>query len=174
MISGALFLNEKKKITYRSIITKYIPRILLAYVFWSVFYYLCGYAIGDYEDLSIRQMLQSQRYYHLWFLPMLMGVYLLIPILRTIVKDQKILVYSLLIWGIYVCVSFLSFMSVFQWAKHFYVLFKMNSVVGFSGYFLLGHYLSQRDFSKKARAIPLSGWCNGSIGHNRGNTLYVY
>ena len=38
MISGALFLNPDKNITYKDILKKYIPRLLIAYVGWSLIY----------------------------------------------------------------------------------------------------------------------------------------
>lgn len=82
---------------------------------------------------------------------MLMGVYVLIPMLRKIAQDNKLLRYALIIWIVFVFVSFFQFLEAIKLAKHFYPLFKMNPVVGFSGYFLLGFFLSRRDFSKKQK-----------------------
>ena len=88
---------------------------------------------------------------HLWFLPMLMGVYLLIPILRKIAQDTKLLRYALLIWIVFVFVSFFQFSKTFELITQFYSLFKMNSIIGYSGYFLLGYFLSSNVFSKRQR-----------------------
>lgn len=155
MISGALYLNPNKEITYREILGKRVPRLLLAYVFWTVLYVLYDYVVTGFEGFSIsdltRKLLLSR--FHLWFLPMLMGVYLLIPILRKIAQDKKLLKYSLVILVLYVCISFFSFISLFQMASHFYPLFTMNMVVGFAGYFLLGCYLSQQSLSKRQRLV---------------------
>lgn len=38
MISGALFLNPKKNVSKRDLFTKYILRLVLAYVFWVIAY----------------------------------------------------------------------------------------------------------------------------------------
>ncbi len=38
MISGTLFLNPDKEVSLRSILTKRIPRLLIAYVFWYSFW----------------------------------------------------------------------------------------------------------------------------------------
>ena len=44
MISGALFLDPKKDIPIRKIYSKYILRIVIAFVFWSVVYAVKIYA----------------------------------------------------------------------------------------------------------------------------------
>ncbi|WP_280116249.1 acyltransferase family protein [Leucobacter coleopterorum] len=38
MISGALFLDPKRDVTWRSLFRRSIPRLLLLYAFWSLFY----------------------------------------------------------------------------------------------------------------------------------------
>ena len=52
-----------------------------------------------------------------------------------------------------VFVSFCQFLSVFKSMTHFYPLFNMNKVFGFSGYFLFGYFLSQRSLSKQQRIL---------------------
>ncbi len=154
MISGVLFLNPNKEITYQDILKKRVPRLLLAYVFWAFLYVLYGFLLRDFEGFTFRRLFRQIiviPHFHLWFLPMLMGVYLLIPMLRRIAQDNQLLRYALVMWIVFVFVSFFQFMEAFKLVKHFYSLFKMNSVVGFSGYFLLGYYLSQHDFSKKQK-----------------------
>ena len=154
MISGALFLNPNKEITYQEILKKRVPRLLLAYVFWGVLYRLYGFVLEGFDGFTIKQLFRKViefPHFHLWFLPTLTGVYLLIPMLRKIAQDNRLLRYALIIWIVYVFVSFFQFVEAFKLVKHFYDLFKMNSIVGFSGYFLLGYYLSRHDFSRKQR-----------------------
>ena len=59
-----------------------------------------------------------------------------------------------MVWGIYVFISFFSFVSTFKYATHFYSYFTMksNSIFGFSGYFLLGFFLHQYTFSRKQKS----------------------
>ena len=153
MISGALFLDPQKEITYQDIFKNRIPRLLIAYVFWSIIYALLGFITTSFNDFSITELVRRivVSHFHLWFLPMLMGVYLLIPILIKIADDKKSMQYALVIWIAFVGISFLDFVSVLKTAWHFGFLFNINTVVGFSGYFLLGYYLSQQDFSKKQK-----------------------
>ena len=135
MISGAIFLNSGKDVQIRSLFVKYIPRLLLCYVFWTIVYYFLFSYQGSF---SITKLLKS--HFHLWFLRMLICVYVLIPALRSLVRDNKILGYCLGVWILYMLGSFMNL----------YEVFKMNVIVGFSGYFLLGYYLSQ-PLSKKYR-----------------------
>lgn len=53
MISGVLFLNPNKEITYQDILKKRIPRLFVVYVFWSVFYVLYGFIMTGFESFSI-------------------------------------------------------------------------------------------------------------------------
>ena len=154
MISGALMLNPNKEITYQDILKRRIPRLLLAYVFWTLLYVLYSFALRGFAGFTIKRLFSQAIVapcFHLWFLPMLMGVYLLIPMLRKIAQDIKLLRYALIIWIVFEFVSFFQFVEVLKVVKHFYSLFNMNSIVGFSGYFLLGYFLSRHDFSKKLR-----------------------
>ena len=80
-----------------------------------------------------------------------MGVYILIPVLRKIASDLKLMRYSLVIWLIFVGISFWNFISVFKNGCQFGFLFNMNTVVGFSGYFLFGYYLSQHNITRKQK-----------------------
>lgn len=147
MISGALFLNPCKEVTYKNLLTKYIPRLFFAYVFWTVVYYL----LNKPSEFRMLNLVQSP--FHLWFLPMLMGVYFLVPMIRKIAQDDKVILYSLGVWIAYVIISFFQPVSFFKVLRHFYPLFNMNIVFGFSGYFLLGYFLSHHSFSKRQRML---------------------
>ena len=153
MISGALFLNPCRSVSYSEILKIRIPRLLIAYVFWTFFYVLIRFAYLGFDSftlqLFIRRLLNS--HFHLWFLPMMMGVYLLIPILRKITQDKKMMHYALAIWVVFVFVSFLQSALGFSVLGHFFSLFKMNIVMGYSGYFILGYFLSKHSFSKRQR-----------------------
>ena len=158
MISGTLFLNPSKKVSIRELLTKYVKRIFQAYVFWYIAYLIFNtlyktLARGNFSFHSI----DFRPQYHLWFLPMLMGVYLLIPLFKRIVNKEKLLRYALSLWLGYLSISFL-----FVWTDlmvpQISDLFVMNEFVGYGGYFLLGYYLSCVNLSRKQkRCIYLAG-----------------
>lgn len=134
MISGALFLRPEKTVTLKGLYGKSIGRLVICYVLWSLIYYLLFSFDGNF---SMRFLLHP--HFHLWFLRMLVFVYVLVPILRIIAHDEIITKYCLIVWTLYLILSF---------AGRF-ELFRMNPVVGYSGYFLLGYYLSQKTFTKR-------------------------
>ena len=148
MISGALFLNPEKDVTLKDILRKYIPRIAVAYVFWWVFY-SAFFITGDWFRSGEFVSKWLKPHVHLWFLPMLIGVYLLIPLLRKIAADEKILRYSLILWTICIFGSFV-FEDVFTQITD---LFKLAPLIGYAGFFLLGRYLSITSFDRRQRVV---------------------
>lgn len=146
MISGALFLKPEKEITINLIIKKYVKRLLIAYCFWYIAY-VCMYIIIESAKAGTL-ILQADFFkpqFHLWFLPMLMAVYLLMPILRIVASSEKILKYSLVLWFTYITLSFCIGWDIPQFSK----LFVMNIVIGYSGYYLLGYYLASKVFTRR-------------------------
>lgn len=144
MISGSLFLNPQKTVTYKNVLIKYIPRLLIAYVFWSLFYYLFTFD----GTFSIRKLCESS--FHLWFLPVLMAVYLLIPLLRKIVLDKDLVQYLLIIWFVW------SVIKMFPKIPPHFVFLCSNDILGYAGYFILGFFLSHTSFSNKQLRLVYS------------------
>ena len=99
-------------------------------------------------------------HYHLWFLYMIVGLYLLIPLLRPIVKSESLTRYFLLLALIFTFLLpqlalFTSFVSyeastvirtVIMYSYCFFPL-------GFTVYFVGGYYLSRRSFSHREEIV---------------------
>lgn len=73
MISGALFLNSNKEVTCAEILKKRIPRLLLAYAFWSVLYALLD---GFIMKVSIAFLYGGWQGSQLWLPNIIYGFYL--------------------------------------------------------------------------------------------------
>ncbi len=158
MISGALFLKPEKEITIRTLLAKYVKRLLVAYLFWWLAYSCFDVAIASVNAKTL--VFKGgflKPHFHLWFLPMLTGVYLMIPILRKVAAETKLLRYAIILWLVYLTVSFVLVREVPQ-VSH---LFTMNWIVGYTGYFLLGFYLATTAFTKHQKqtiyALGLAG-----------------
>ncbi|MBR2661951.1 MAG: acyltransferase family protein [Clostridia bacterium] len=95
MISGALFLD--RNITMKQLYGKYILRLALSFVVWSFGYAVVWYAMG--KDRSIASFVSSfiKGHYHLWFIYMIIGLYIITPMLNRIVSDEKLLRYFLIL-----------------------------------------------------------------------------
>ena len=155
MISGALFLNPRKELSISTVLNKYIKRLLLSYIFWYLFYCLFRFTRDCIASNSFEiTYLSFTPHFHLWFLPMLMCVYLLIPILRKIACENDLLRYALLLWVVCLTFNFIMIRTVPQISG----LFQMNQVIGYAGYFLLGYYLAYKSWTKRQQfIIYLSG-----------------
>ena len=93
MLSGALMLNEDRIIS-KSKMAAYIKGIATLLVFWS-FLYAIRYSLAEPlmngSSISWRGIFRSflLGYGHLWFLYMILGLYLITPILRLFVRREN-------------------------------------------------------------------------------------
>jgi len=88
MISGALLLAPSREESPREFYRKRMIRVGVPLVVWSIVY-LFVRAFIDKEHLTVGRIfeliLTADPYYHLWFLYMVVGLYLVTPVLRTFV-----------------------------------------------------------------------------------------
>lgn len=99
MISGALFLDNRRTINIKKLYTKNILRIITAFIFWSMFYAIITNDFWGKDRGNIKLFVKSfiEGHYHLWFLHMILGLYIATPILRKIAADLKTTEYFLII-----------------------------------------------------------------------------
>ena len=99
-ISGALLLGNNK-INYKTLLTKYIPRILIILIFWHICYYFYTYPDYTFNNLifCFKQLIVGNTYSHLWYLYLIIGLYLLTPMLNKLVTnlEQKDFLYLFLL-----------------------------------------------------------------------------
>ena len=91
MISGTLFLSRDLSISV--ILKKYVRRIALIYVVWSALYVIV--LMHSEGPMTMLGNFVSGWFSHLWYLYMVAGLYLVSPILRKIVTDEKLMKYFL-------------------------------------------------------------------------------
>ena len=145
MISGAVFL--RRDITIRVLFSKYIFRIFTAFIFWSAFYALVHYHVNEDFDYAVSLFITG--YFHMWYLPMIMALYAVIPFMKLIARSESLTKYFLVLS----CIAFLAFPQAINTTllfSNYYgsVLaslrgeFYFSIAGGFTGYFLLGYVLS--------------------------------
>ena len=94
MISGALMLDKNYQFSTQKII-KHIIRMIVFFVFWSVLYCfifnIVGSKIIKHESIDIIKIIGSliKGHYHLWFVYLIIGLYLIVPLLRLWVNDTN-------------------------------------------------------------------------------------
>ena len=151
MISGCIMLCPDYRLSYRKLLTQKIPRLILVYFLWLIFYNLLncyqegyGYGLSSLKEHVILNSLLGKGIYHLWFLPMMIGLYLITPILRKISDDKKICLYCLILYFI----SAIFFPTILKFNFRFktivesvYNRIPYRMLSGYIGYYLLGYYL---------------------------------
>ena len=92
MISGYLFLNPEKEVSFRQMLTKYCRRIVLALFLFGV-PYACLEQMAIQRTLrpamlwkSIFMVMSGQSWSHLWYLYLVLLLYLLTPALKKLLR----------------------------------------------------------------------------------------
>ena len=149
MISGALFLDNSKELNIKKLYKKNILRIITAFIFWSLIYAIKTNNFFVKGKESIVPFLRSffEGHYHLWFLYMIVGLYMMVPILRKVTADKKVTEYFFIISII--------FSFIIPTICKMPTISKVLGYVNFKyiTYFVLGYYLSKNEISVKTRKI---------------------
>lgn len=167
MLSGAFLLDPKKEMTTRQWLS-HMGRVALLTVFWGAVYALYA-ARGAHLGLEwllegLISLVTGRLYYHLWFLPMLLGLYILLPILRAFVKgaDRKTLWYAAVLWAVAVPGLDVLFSIWPNIAGHgWFTALDLRHLYGYGGYFLFGYLLRTCEIRPK-RAYCL--YAAGALG----------
>lgn len=164
MISGRFFLSTPGETNIKQLYGKHIKRLFVVFVLWSVLYGIGDCAVwvnvnGFAWDSLISEVFMGR--YHLWYLPMLMGIYMIIPILKKWILhcEKKDIEYLLILFAIFrIGFSTLDIMEFPTYIPHFLGQFKLDLAGGNVGYFVLGYYLYQYPPQKRMQKfIYLSG-----------------
>ena len=139
MISGYLLLDPDKNERAVVFYAKRGKRILLPLVFWTVFYLFLR---ARSEELTVQKLcyliITARPYYHLCFLFMIPGLYLVTPFLRIFIKKTsskerwRLIVLILLTASIYTVVKSL----LLEKDRFFLIIF-----IPYLGYYLCGYQL---------------------------------
>src|SRR5689334_4222130 len=91
MLSGALLLDPQRRETPIEFYRKRFWRIGIPLVFWSLFYLLPGIAVDGFSSSALAEggtkLAHGRPAYHMYFLFIIAGLYLLTPYLRVVVRD---------------------------------------------------------------------------------------
>lgn len=146
MISGALLLNKPYGISV--FLKKRFSRILYPFLFWIIFilagvYYINGTTYLLDMFLGVGQFT--------WFIWVLMGLYLFIPVFTPFVEKYGIkgVEYYLIFWAITIILTDL---NMYPFGRLDLTLFS-----GYFGVLVLGYYLDNKDFGIAENKLCLIG-----------------
>ena len=181
MISGAIFLDPRRPFNYRKHYLKTVPRILIIFLVWSLIYAAVVAILSNgsgHDRLMVFIDNSVSGFWHLWYLKMLIAVYLIVPILRKITEDRKVL--RIAVWLIVFCFSMITLGWILgalavTWGEdslvaHVAKAINLSAVnvaefmwVGYIAYFILGYYLATERFSKAVRRIIYAVGAGGLV-----------
>lgn len=177
MMSGVLMLGSERSLS--QIFQKNILRIVVAFCAWSAFYTLLRqFTEGGTALHFISRFLRGE--YHLWFLYLIVGLYLVVPFLQKIVASVELSKYFLLLSLVFTILipQAVSLVALFSEEAagliHNIITERMNFyfTLGYVGYFVLGYFLTHSRIGKRAELmIYLLG--AGGFGLTIGGTAYL-
>lgn len=166
MISGALFLKPEGIVDIKKLWIHNILRMTIVYVVWSA-----AYGIYDYLQYKagwkyiIWEIVNSRD--HLWFLPMLIGLYMIVPILSTWVKNAKPkeIRYFLILFVVFqVICETIKAVPHPELVDFILAIKNIQLVCSYVGYFILGYYLVHIGVAKRTvKLIYICGCICGAL-----------
>ncbi len=104
MVSGALFLDETKEVTLKGILRRNVKSLAIVTVVWAVIYAVSFHALFPLlggGEIHLRGVVSGivNGHYHMWYLYMIIGLYIITPFLRAFVRRENkkmVLVFILL------------------------------------------------------------------------------
>ena len=162
MISGALMLDKDYEFSKKKL-NKHIVKIIIFFISWSVIY--CVYfkvmePIIRHEEINRMDVIISviRGKYHLWFCYLIVGLYLIVPLLRLWVKEENVKYVDYFI-KLSIIFTFL-IPQIIEIGKYYNNFFdylnevmenslKLRYVGGYTTYFILGWYLHNHEIKNK-------------------------
>ena len=150
LLSGALILPKKESL--KTLYTHRLPRVIRPWIFWGALYLLWQLYLdptliqGDLKSFTYQSFVGG-----FWFVPMIIGLYLLIPLFRPFTqKADRVQYLNLgLLW--FVLISLLPFLGYAFDLKLFQ--YTIPLAIAFSGYFLLGPQLTKSKLTSRVVLI---------------------
>ena len=151
MISGSLFLNKDQSL--KKLYTKNILRIITAFIFWSLIY-----TILFSKDQGIKNMIITflKGHYHMWFLFMIVGLYMITPFIKKITENESLIKYFIILALIFciiipqtISIISIKSSSLGNLMQELVNKISLHIVLGYTLYYILGYYLDKKDISKK-------------------------
>lgn len=151
MLTGALLLQPSKvDEPLRVFFKKRWNRIGIPVIFWGAIFFAWDFLVRG-QSISVVSILQgvfAGPYVHFWYVYILIGLYLITPLLRVVVAhaDWRIIRYFLIIW--FIGSGIITLVTLYSNLSSQALWFKDNVflLTGLIGYFILGAYVVKLQF----------------------------
>ena len=184
MCSGMFLLDPKKSLSLPTLFFRHFLRLVAALLFWGTVYHLLYDFLGGTLSLeslphALYAVVLGNTETHLWFLTMMMGLYLLTPLLRAFLRgaSRGDLHWFFLLYGLFMLVLplFLRLrgsQTVTLYANQFYLNFTLAfPPLAYVGYFVAGYYLKTYTLGRIAEGLIYLLGIAGAVATAAGTTL---
>ena len=157
LLTGALLLQPSKLTEPIGVFfKKRVARIGLPFIFWGAIYFAWDFLVVNkinnqpITTNSIIQGVLTGPYYQFWYLYLLLGLYLITPILRVIMAhaSRDLIKYILLLWFLGAAI-----VPTIALVTPLHLDTNVLTITGYVGYFILGAYLLTVQISRSKLAL---------------------
>ena len=180
MMSGYIFLDPNRDIPIRKLYTKYIPRLIAAFFFWSFLYALItsGFATRRTLGDGVGEKLLHDIFwghYHMWYMYLIIAMYIISPALRPIAANRKAMKYFLVISFIfsYLIPTIQMVPIIYEYTAKYTVRLELQFVTGYIFYFLVGYLIATEEITPKFKRLIYSLGLVGFAFSLISSTAYV-
>lgn len=162
MLSGMFMLDPKKSVRLPSLFFRHILRVFVALVVWGGVYAIFDYAwVGgritwDSVLAALNSALHGNTHYHLWFLYIILGLYLVTPILRAFVRGASRsdfhYFFLLCFLAAFLLPALLQFFPS-PTATLYLSRLNLHLVMGYVGFYVAGYYLKTYPLGRIAEIL---------------------
>ena len=153
MLSGVFFLDPKREFSIKKLYKKNLFRLVTAFIFWSALYAVIfiwnEYRTFNAEVWGVMVEAFKEGHFHLWFLFRMIEIYVMIPFLRKIAEDKKLILYlvAFCFYIGFILPSYNEFpvSSTVTFAERGV---NLDITFGYVGCFFIGYYLAHYDLKK--------------------------
>lgn len=157
LLTGALLLQPSKLTEpVGAFFKKRLTRIGLPFIFWGAIYFVWDFLVVNkingqpITSNSIIQGVLTGPYYQFWYLYLLLGLYLITPILRVVVAhaSRNLIKYILVLWFVGAAI-----VPTIALVTPLHLDTNVLTITGYVGYFILGAFLLTVQISRSRLAV---------------------
>lgn len=164
MLSGMFLLDPKRGLPLSKLLFHNALRILVCLVFWGGVYAAAEYLLDGGRltwagvGNALLGALRGNTHYHLWFLYMILGLYLVTPILRAFVRgasrgDFHWFFLLAFLFASLLPTAFRLWPNATHIVKIWYDRLAIQTVLGYVGFYVAGYYLKEYTLGRLAEAV---------------------
>lgn len=153
MLSGSFMIEKYTEGSLKKLYSKNILRIITAFVFWSGAYVLLRLILKESLNIKALLYLFIRGEYHLWFVPMVIVLYAITPLIKPLCNNKRVEEYFILLACVPILFCFINYFITIEPINYLFEQAGFQFVSGYTVYYILGHYLTKYDVCKKHRIL---------------------